>query len=128
MKWNHKGVEISLIESNADFTATVNGKKIFAASLDAMKGKLNKLAAVETFEIIRDGYGKIEVGKIVDVKRGQFLDEKGREYYSVIRNTPENMAAVKNYWRINKANDVKIRALKEEMESARNAIQMERAS
>lgn len=100
MTWDHKGHVIAFNETGAFFYATVNGGRLTAPSVDAMRKKLDKLAfdAFVPFEAL-DWHGtKIESCRVTGIEKGtgrrygaglQFLTSKGVKT-RVIRDTPEN--------------------------------------
>lgn len=126
--WKHKDVEITLDEGSAYFFAVIDGKKVRASSLQAMKDKLEKRATSESFEVLHEHYGKIDVCRIVDVKRGDYIDTDGRTHSSVTRNTPENRKLIEGYLALKKKNDAEVDRLKRENHAAYDAIPRERPS
>lgn len=126
--WNHKDIEIGFDEARAVFFATIDGVRLKASSLAAMRDKITKRAAAETFEILCFPYGAIDVRRIVDAAKGDFIDDAGRAHSAITRNTPENRTLVERYQKLRKENNDKIDELKREISEAYEAIPRERVT
>lgn len=111
--FTHKGIEITLDEKRGDFSATIGGKRERAASLSAIKARIDKAKTpvFEPWDGLREGgtwdkgNAVVSVGgvclvpvRIVGIEKTrcgmEWRSESGRVFgvHSVLRDTPEQRA------------------------------------
>ena len=125
--YRHNGIEISFDTPSAKFEAVIDGKRVRAVSLDAIKKQIDKRKSFDEFAALaaeRYGRGMREV-KVVGVRKprgrhqsSHWVFEKGGADWRVLRDTPETRALVAAYDETAEKNNAAIDGLKEEISDA----------
>ncbi len=115
MTFEHKGTSIVLNEVTGRFEATIKGQKVKAASLEAMRKRIDfaektdfkPFTALDTEGGRRSNSLKVVEIKIVDIRKPAnprynrspltFVSDDGTEHGWVMENTPKNRKLVKQW-------------------------------
>lgn len=126
--WTYRDAKIT-IDHRAMFSGEVGGVSLYAGSFDGIKRKIDEAAMFDCFDAIVESYGTIKKLRITGIARNargrKWVDDKGTEHQTIVRDTPANRKIVQAYVDFRKVEEARKNAASTKIGELREAIPWE---